>query len=342
MKSKESEIVTQMKTENRASMLDWSTRSIPPTMRGDYFAETLSSSLCPMRVALPKTEVFSADMVAAELGPILATTWSGKPHHSIRGKRELAQSFECKFHLLVALLSNASLTHRGDVLLHPGDIVLTDSRIGHDLGFRDSWAMLNLQLPEPWVKQWLPDPGVLVGHKISANSPWGHSLASFAIALSSSDATHAPLPESVIADHLGALLAFIANDLTRNGPEAKRDVRMLNRIRDCIEQQCHISNLNAGDVSAAIGIQPDVLHTALRHGGQTFGSLLLEARSDLARRMLESPFHRHLPIEDVAHRAGFLDISHFTRTMKRRFGRDTQLFRPRPAPQDAIVLDHYR
>src|SRR6266700_8381118 len=70
MEPRKTESLTQMKIDNRTSM-DWSTRSIPPTMRGDYFAETLSSSLCPMRVVLPKTEVFSADMTAVELGPVL-------------------------------------------------------------------------------------------------------------------------------------------------------------------------------------------------------------------------------------------------------------------------------
>lgn len=319
--------------------MDWSTRSIPPTMRGDYFAETLSSSLCPMRVVLPKREVFSADMTAVELGPVLVTTWSGKPHYSIRGKRELARSFECDFHLLVGLLSSASLTHRGDILLHPGDSVLTDSRVGHELGFRDSWAILNIKLPESWIKQWVPDPGVLVGLKISANSTWGHSLASFAAGLSSKDISQAPLPGSVIADHLGALLAFIANDLNgKNGDDSKRDVRMLNKIRDHIEQQCHTPNLDAEIVSAGIGVPPDVLHTALRHSGETFGSLLLEARSDLARRMLESAFHCHLTTEEIARRAGFLDISHFSRVMARRFGRDAKLFRPRAAQRDAAVL----
>jgi AraC-like DNA-binding protein len=315
-----------MKTNSEEPAQEWSTRSIPPTMRADYFAETLSSSLCPMRVELPTKQAFSANMTAAELGPVLVTTWSGEPHQSIRGERELAQSFECDFHLLFQLFSTASLTHRGEVLLHPGDTVLTDSRVCHKLGFRESWAMLNLKLPERWIKQWVPDPQLLVGLKISANSTWGHSLASLAAGLTSMDISQAPLPATVVTDHLGALLAFVVNEVNgRTGGGSKPDVRMLEKIRDYIEEQCHVPDLDAEMLSTQMDVSPGALHSTLRDSGQTFGSLLLEARSNLAKRMLESKFHRHLTTEEIARRAGFMDTSHFSRVMSLRFGQHPTL-----------------
>lgn len=62
------------------------------------------------------------------------------------------------------------------------------------------------------------------------------------------------------------------------------------------------------------------LQSLFTGSGTTFTDFVLEQRLQLAYRLLTTPEHRHRKISDIAHSAGFSDISYFHRTFRRRFG----------------------
>ena len=61
--------------------------------------------------------------------------------------------------------------------------------------------------------RWVPNPAWLVGRRIAFDSHWGHVLASFVAQLSPEFVSQAPLPQSMLIDQVGALLALTANEL---------------------------------------------------------------------------------------------------------------------------------
>jgi AraC-like DNA-binding protein len=131
----------------------------------------------------------------------------------------------------------------------------------------------------------------------------------------------APLPPSILADQIGVLLALIANELsgaTSHPAPVARSLR--DRIHDCIVQRCPEIYLVAADVAASLNISLRTLHRALAACGETFGGKLLEARLELAVRMLESPLMDRLTTAEIARRAGFADASHFARMIRKRTG----------------------
>ena len=54
--------------------------------------------------------------------------------------------------------------------------------------------------------------------------------------------------------------------------------------------------------------------------GETFGSMLIEARVDLAVRMLQSTLFDRVTTAEIGRRAGFSDASHFVKVLRRRRG----------------------
>lgn len=62
------------------------------------------------------------------------------------------------------------------------------------------------------------------------------------------------------------------------------------------------------------------LHRALAACGETFGSMLIEARVDLAVRMLQSTLFDRVTTAEIGRRAGFSDASHFVKVLRRRRG----------------------
>lgn len=62
------------------------------------------------------------------------------------------------------------------------------------------------------------------------------------------------------------------------------------------------------------------LHRTLASCGETFGSMLIEARVDLAVRMLQSTLFDRVTTAETGRRAGFSDASHFVKVLRRRRG----------------------
>jgi AraC-like DNA-binding protein len=99
---------------------------------------------------------------------------------------------------------------------------------------------------------------------------------------------------------------------------AERSLR--DRIHDQIMQRCPEASLQAADVASAINVSKRTLHRALAACGETFGTMLIQSRVDLAARMLRSPLFDRLTTAEIGRRAGFSDASHFTKVMCRRTG----------------------
>jgi AraC-like DNA-binding protein len=76
-------------------------------------------------------------------------------------------------------------------------------------------------------------------------------------------------------------------------------------------------NLTVITAADAVGMAPRTLQTLFKTQGASFTSYVIEQRLLLADRLLA---HQTMRVTDVAYVAGFSDLSHFSRTFRRRFG----------------------
>lgn len=95
----------------------------------------------------------------------------------------------------------------------------------------------------------------------------------------------------------------------------------------CIRGRCSESELSAPDVANALAISPRTLHRTLAAYGETFGRKLIEARVEVAARMLGSRLFDRLTIAEVGRRAGFVDPSHFARMCRAHLGHTPAVLR---------------
>ena len=299
----------------------WSTRDVPEMQQMDYYASVLSSAVDPMGVTKRVRGSFEADIESIDLGPISLIHGKGAAHDCVRDRRDVARSTGRNFHLIVNAGSAWRVDHRQRLNLRQGDGVLLDSRHGYMLEFLDPFENRHLKLPEEWLTRWIPDTDLIVGRSIPFDGQWGKALTAFVSQLTPEFAVGAPLPHTVIAEHVGALLALYANELS-GGLESKPAARALcDRIEEIITQRCTEFSLSAQDVADALGISTRTVHRGLAACQQTFGACLMGARVELATRMLESPLFRRLTTGEIGRRAGFSDPSHFARVYRRTSGR---------------------
>jgi AraC-like DNA-binding protein len=91
-------------------------------------------------------------------------------------------------------------------------------------------------------------------------------------------------------------------------------------ILHLIENRSGEAGLSASAAARLLGITPRYVHLLLEKTGKSFSHHLLEARLQKAATLLRNPQWRERRIADIAAEVGFTDLSHFSRTFRRRYG----------------------
>lgn len=298
-----------------------STSCAAPSERLDYWSSITSSALAPFALSTESPLEYETELTAVELPSMGIVAQTGSPQRSMRGRSEIGRTDERYFFPVLVLSDSWQVTHGARSLFGPGDLFFYDSSYPLECEFRLHWRCLTLRLSEELVRKWVPNPAWLHGRCVSANSKWGRVLASYIAQLSPEFVVQAPLPQAVLVDQLGALLALTASDLKGNhavSTPAERSVRDM--VYDHIRQRCDDTSLRASDVASSLNTSTRTLHRALAASGETFGALLIQARVDLAVRMLQSPLFDRVTTAEIGRRAGFSDASHFTKVLGRHTG----------------------
>ena len=297
-----------------------STRDIAPADRLNYANWILSvaDGAATTEVSATDPSAFELEATALELPAVTIVAMSGSPQHTVRrfGPR---RTVERTFGLNLVYSGSRHATHGTRYCLGAGDLAFSDSRHPFDYDFLTNWKDCFVRLSEQFVRRWVRNPIVLEGRL--GDSQWGRVLASYFAQLSPEFFVHAPLPQAVLLDQLGALLALTASE--RSGGRAvstpaERSVR--DHVYDHIRQRCADTSLQAADIASSLNISTRTLHRALGACGDTFGAMLIQARVDLAVRMLQSPLFDRVTTAEIGRRAGFSDASHFVKALRRRTG----------------------
>ena len=260
-------------------------------------------------------------MTALELPSICFVALGGTPQLAVRARSEIRRSSEHFFFLLLVLSESWYVRHVARTRLGPGDLVFYDSNYPLVCDFRLKWRAFQLRLSDEFVRNWVANPEWMGGRCISDDSKWGRVLASYVTQLSPDFVAQAPVPQTLLIDQIGALLALTATELSGRrvvSTPAERSVR--ERVYDQIKQRCADMSLRAADVANSLNISERTLHRALASCGGTFGAMLIQARVDLAVRMLQSPLFDRVTTAEIGRRAGFSDASHFTKVLRRFTG----------------------
>ncbi|MFC5523703.1 AraC family transcriptional regulator [Polaromonas jejuensis] len=311
------------RSDNRATApFKWSTSDFPPSERLDAYAGMLDNRILSITTSSPVRFNFKAELTAAQLGPLIVSRLGGSTHDAYRTRKDIARAQEFTYLLTVGV--GCSWRHwkkDREALLLPGDVLLADTREELSVHWPPDCLALNVRLPIEWLQAWIADPRQLVGRRISGDAGWGKVLSNYMSQVTPELAMAPPLPAQVMADQMGALLALAAQEVLGYVPESQApDVQQCDRIHACIEQRCSELQLTAADVAASLNLSPRTLHRTLAAHGETFGKTLIDARLDVAFRMLLSRTFDRITVAEIGKRAGFLDPSHFSRVCRLRFG----------------------
>lgn len=131
------------------------------------------------------------------------------------------------------------------------------------------------------------------------------------------------LARNAAAQHLTDLVA-LSLGTGRDETELVRDRGLAAARFEAIKADV-LARLSDGDLSLAEVAQrnrasPRYVQLLFERTGTTFSEFVLEQRLIRAARLLRGSLHRSSKVSDIAHLAGFNDVSYFHRAFRRRFG----------------------
>jgi AraC-like DNA-binding protein len=283
----------------------------------------VSSTLTPITVDRADPLEFESELTALPLGHVNFTAARGSAQCSVRARPELRHTSEHCFNLVLVRGGSWQVAQGGSCeRFGLGDLIFYDTRNTLHNDMLLPWSDINLQLSPQFVRKWLPNPAWLIGHRISRDSQWGGVLSSYVMQLSPEYVVQAPLPNSILIDQIGALLALTAIEI-RGGRVTSTTVErsLRDQVCDHVKQRCTETYLQAADIASSLNISKRTVHRTLAACGETFGAMLIQARGDVASRMLQSPLFDRVTTAEIGRRAGFSDASHFTKVVRKRTGR---------------------
>ena len=167
--------------------------------------------------------------------------------------------------------------------------------------------------------------------RLSGDAPALKLLSAWLQALSAAEVSLDGHLKAVIEAHLVDLVVMALDPRADAGQEAELRTGRSARLHAVLDQLALRSReqITAADVGAGIGISERYVRQLLEQTGRSFSEHLIELRLQNAFRILSDPRHEHRKVIDIAEEAGFVNISHFNRSFRRRFSMTPYEARPR-------------
>ena len=300
----------------------WSTQDVDQRSALAYWVETVCDRFLELDIQASARQRFSARLDQVQLGPSTLSFLDADSQRVRRTAARIARTRYPGFILLQLRAGQLALRQHGqEVQLRSGECVLINGSEPYDVECPQATSAAALQMPEEWLKHWLPRPQDCTARSICGND-WGAALCAAVGSLRRETCGQLALPPAMVGEQIAALLALAVGGRPSGG---SHDLLpgLIQTLRDRLDEV----DLSPLSVAAAHGISKRTLHYAFAAAQTTFADRLMQLRLSRAREMLCDPGMVELPIEDVAARCGFADPSHFARRFRQQFGQPPLQFR---------------
>ncbi|PCJ38140.1 MAG: hypothetical protein COA81_13350 [Alphaproteobacteria bacterium] len=149
----------------------FSTKSLPPNLRLEYWNDAISDAFTGLVTDFIDDGHFQAELMSMPLGDLTyarVKTTSSKVSHTMHH----ASKSKEKVFLLHLQLANGSLNSQkgNEVFLKEGDFTLVDSESPYRVEFDDPISMGVMRIPYDSLRERIPNPDDIVGHKFSGSN----------------------------------------------------------------------------------------------------------------------------------------------------------------------------
>lgn len=311
-------ITTSMSEEKILESADNHLLRIVSTQGFDEWQHVVTSTYGGLNSTVQKNTRFSGTLSLTKIGRCELSGVESAPVTYRRTREHISHAPNDSF-FLSWKASGSCVAEQGgrQALLAAGDLVLYDATEPYRLNFQDPYQELVLKIPRAALASRVEFPEGLTAVTLSARRPMARLVGSYLRELSHEVDHMSPTTRDrldvTILDVVALALADTAGVL---GVDEQSEA--LRRAKDFMRANLSDSTLNTARVAAELHMSPRTLNRLFAQGGESVMRWLLNERLRAGHRCLVEA--RARSVADAASEHGFVDLSHFSRVFKAKFG----------------------
>jgi AraC-like DNA-binding protein len=299
----------------------FSTEVFPERERLEAWREIFGRTVAKLDIEPLGPNGFRAEATVCQLPGLGVLRASSAPAHMVHS-RDMIVDGDLWFMAAPTCQWTASQLGR-NLVLGPGDGVLMNNAEPGTMTLASTSWFTTFRVPAAAIAPLVSNLKAAVGRLIPAGNAALLLLVSYLASALDTDALITPELQELAATHVYDLLAMALGGTRHATKRAlERGVRAarLRSARALVMQQLGRHDLSAATVAAQLGVTPRYVHMLFETERETFSEFVLAQRLTRAHRMLTDPRFAGHAIGAIAFDVGFVDLPHFSRTFRRRFG----------------------
>ena len=226
------------------------------------------------------------------------------------------------YYLQVASSGQHIVWDEGECVMRPGDIMLLNSAMRCRSETEGAYTTIALTIPGDILRQYLPDPRLAVGQRMSQSD--GLSRAASQLLLSLWE-----LSDAGVLTDLGGKLSrnlleiFASSWFANSGAQCPGTTARRERAAQIIcyaDQHIRDPDLTVDSIADALGLSTRYIQMIFKERGEPLWSYIRRRRLEGCRAELMDPLWRDRSITTVAYEWGFNSTAHFARLFREQFG----------------------
>ncbi|MCY1394253.1 Transcriptional activator FeaR [compost metagenome] len=255
--------------------------------------------------------------------------------HIYRQRKDVRSDDQDFFYLVMQQRGRARMCQNSDdANLGMGDLILLDAGQPSDFYYDGISQQLSIILPRHLVDDVFRHKPVRTGQRIAANLKVSRMITLLATSALSFEAPECEEQQAFL-EALATLLKPVAC-VTELGDVPAQNHHLLRKAMAFIDANLELGQVSAAAVAREVCVSERTLYRLFAQAGLSLSRYVLDRRLErCALSLTESRDDR--PISLIADRAGFSDLSHFSRTFKQKYGVSPRAWRQRKLGGDSDV-----
>jgi AraC-like DNA-binding protein len=296
----------------------WSTAGLRPKDRVSYWVDAVCDTFVHLDCTLGSDASFFGEIRDASVGALRIGTVTSTAQSVSRSPRQIARAPAELCFLVIQERGRGYVSQDGrEAELRPGDLAFFDSTRPHTLTFDGNFSQHVLHMCRPSLMQCLGRSEPFTAMRIDGRTGIGGLLSPF---LRELPRVLPRFPAGIherVSENLLNLAATALLSIGNTTPTSA--AQTLARVKLWIE--AHLGErLSSERIAAGCKISVRHLNRLFSAEGTSLMAHVWERRLMRCHRDLTSPAMRGRSITEIAFAAGFLDLSHFSRAYRARYG----------------------
>jgi len=280
---------------------------------------------CTLRVDVQPGagDIIDCKLQVSLLGGILLAASNGTSAEFSRTPETLKDGYDGMC-LVIATAGRVLISHEDhSIELSESQMCLGDMSVLCGTRMSSDCEVKTIRIPRPLLLTICPRAEDRLALALGDQAPVREAITRYhALAAELGPRTDA-VGQHLVAQHMVDLVALLLGtdaDRTELANYRGHSAARLDLMRADVMANLSRGDLTIYSVAQKAGVSPRHAQRMFEQTGTTFTEFLLEQRMLLVRKLLLDPLNRWRKVSDLAHSAGFPDVSYFNRMFRRRFG----------------------